>query len=215
MINFNRFGSKGGDKKYGKKSFGKKSFSHDRHSGKPFMHKATCDECGSLCEVPFKPSIGKPVFCNNCFRKENSLNSFKRSDEKRYNDRDFDRDSRSGMHSAICDECGDECEVPFRPTGGKPVFCHNCFKKGGDMDGNKSFNRNKDSDAIKEMKEKLEILNIKLDRILKLFASQPREAAQEKKGGENTPEMVSESNSPAIKSKEPKAKKTAKKSKKE
>ncbi len=26
------------------------------------------------------------------------------------------------MHSAVCDDCGKRCEVPFRPTGDKPIF---------------------------------------------------------------------------------------------
>ena len=32
-------------------------------------------------------------------------------------------------HKAVCSECGEECEVPFKPTEGKPVFCLECFKK--------------------------------------------------------------------------------------
>ncbi|MBE6525528.1 MAG: hypothetical protein E7Z66_03045 [Thermoplasmata archaeon] len=28
-----------------------------------------------------------------------------------------------------CDECGVECEVPFKPVQGKPVYCRDCFKK--------------------------------------------------------------------------------------
>ena len=33
------------------------------------MHKATCSECKSECDVPFKPTEGKPVYCRECFRK--------------------------------------------------------------------------------------------------------------------------------------------------
>jgi len=33
------------------------------------------------------------------------------------------------MHKAVCSECGVECEVPFKPTEGKPVFCRDCFRK--------------------------------------------------------------------------------------
>ena len=36
------------------------------------MHKATCAECGSECEVPFKPSEDRPVYCKECFRKRRS-----------------------------------------------------------------------------------------------------------------------------------------------
>jgi len=33
------------------------------------------------------------------------------------------------MHKATCSECGQECEVPFEPTEGKPVYCNTCFQK--------------------------------------------------------------------------------------
>ncbi|MBN2141719.1 DNA-directed RNA polymerase [Candidatus Woesearchaeota archaeon] len=33
------------------------------------------------------------------------------------------------MHKAVCTECGAECEVPFKPTEGKPVLCRDCFAK--------------------------------------------------------------------------------------
>jgi CxxC-x17-CxxC domain-containing protein len=31
--------------------------------------KATCSDCGKECEVPFKPTQGRPVYCRDCFRK--------------------------------------------------------------------------------------------------------------------------------------------------
>lgn len=33
------------------------------------------------------------------------------------------------MHKATCSECGKECEVPFKPHEGKPVFCKDCYSK--------------------------------------------------------------------------------------
>jgi len=33
------------------------------------------------------------------------------------------------MHKAKCTKCGQECEVPFKPTPGKDVFCKECYKK--------------------------------------------------------------------------------------
>ncbi|HYD03711.1 MAG TPA: CxxC-x17-CxxC domain-containing protein [Alphaproteobacteria bacterium] len=33
------------------------------------------------------------------------------------------------MHKATCSECGNECEVPFKPIEGKPVYCKDCYKK--------------------------------------------------------------------------------------
>lgn len=42
----------------------------DFNSGPREMHKATCSECGKECEVPFKPTEGRPVFCRDCFMKK-------------------------------------------------------------------------------------------------------------------------------------------------
>jgi CxxC-x17-CxxC domain-containing protein len=33
------------------------------------------------------------------------------------------------MHKAVCSECKKECEVPFKPTEGKPVYCKDCYAK--------------------------------------------------------------------------------------
>ena len=30
---------------------------------------------------------------------------------------------------AVCSECGQECEVPFKPTQGKKVYCNECYRK--------------------------------------------------------------------------------------
>ncbi len=48
--------------------------------------------------------------------------------------KDFDRGPRRDfgpkqMHKAVCAECGKECEVPFKPTEGRDVFCKECFSK--------------------------------------------------------------------------------------
>ena len=33
------------------------------------------------------------------------------------------------LHKVICSDCKKECEVPFRPTGDRPVYCKDCFSK--------------------------------------------------------------------------------------
>jgi len=33
------------------------------------------------------------------------------------------------MHEVVCDKCGKTCEVPFKPTNNKPVYCRECFKQ--------------------------------------------------------------------------------------
>lgn len=38
----------------------------------------------------------------------------------------YDRAPRE-MFSATCSSCGKEAQVPFRPSGSKPVYCSDCF----------------------------------------------------------------------------------------
>jgi CxxC-x17-CxxC domain-containing protein len=33
------------------------------------MFKAQCSDCKQECEVPFKPSDGRPVYCRDCYQK--------------------------------------------------------------------------------------------------------------------------------------------------
>lgn len=32
-------------------------------------------------------------------------------------------------HKAVCSDCKKECEVPFKPTEGRTVFCKECYPK--------------------------------------------------------------------------------------
>ena len=33
------------------------------------------------------------------------------------------------MHKATCADCGQETEVPFQPSGDRPVYCRECYQK--------------------------------------------------------------------------------------
>ena len=33
------------------------------------------------------------------------------------------------MYKAVCADCKKECEVPFKPTEGRPVYCRDCYRK--------------------------------------------------------------------------------------
>ncbi|MBU0757842.1 MAG: DNA-directed RNA polymerase [Nanoarchaeota archaeon] len=77
MAEYNKGGSGrsfGGKKSFGdRKSFGEKKSYGDRGSfGPKELHDAKCSECGQDCQVPFKPTEGKPVYCRECFRKKRS-----------------------------------------------------------------------------------------------------------------------------------------------
>jgi len=114
---------------------------------------------------------------------------------------------RAEMHKATCSDCGKSCEVPFRPTGEKPVFCSECFgdKRGNSSDrGNdrnskprfdnkKSFQGGGDS---QNYKAQFDALNTKLDKILKaldpnvseeLFGEEKKEEAPKYKEFKKAP----------------------------
>ncbi len=35
------------------------------------------------------------------------------------------------MHPATCAGCGKQTEVPFKPSGDRPVYCRDCFQQRG------------------------------------------------------------------------------------
>ncbi len=84
---------------------------------------------------------------------------------------------RPEMHQAVCDKCGANCEVPFRPSGDKPIFCNNCFdRKGGGDD------RPRRADNNQQLKEQLDNIEAKLDKILaSLTVTKPAKEAIKKK----------------------------------
>lgn len=49
--------------------------SHERRER--VLHKAVCADCHKDCEVPFKPTGERPVYCKECFSKRKAGNSFK------------------------------------------------------------------------------------------------------------------------------------------
>ena len=39
-----------------------------------------------------------------------------------------DRGGDRQMYDATCAKCQQACQVPFKPTEGRPVYCRNCYK---------------------------------------------------------------------------------------
>ncbi|MDD4939844.1 MAG: hypothetical protein PHE18_04475 [Candidatus Omnitrophica bacterium] len=59
------------------------------------------------------------------------------------------------LFQAICAECHRECEVPFKPTGDRPVYCKDCFsrrKQAGPQGG--SFQGRPQGGPFKEERDK-------------------------------------------------------------
>lgn len=67
------------------------------------------------------------------------------------------------MTKVTCDSCGNECEVPFKPTSSKPVYCSDCFSK----KGKSSSGRHSEKHSDKPSERGLDIINEKLNKIMK------------------------------------------------
>jgi len=84
-----------------------------------------CSDCGvtftfSAEEQEFFQSKGytnEPKRCPECRRARKS---------ERYGS---SYGSRRQMFPAVCAECGKDTEVPFEPSGDRPVYCSDCYRK--------------------------------------------------------------------------------------
>jgi CxxC-x17-CxxC domain-containing protein len=116
--------------------------------------------------------------------------------KKSFNPQGFEKKVKSSgfeLYTAVCDKCGMNCDLPFKPTNNKPVYCRSCFRKVG-SEGNRSersFNSNDRNDRSFDSRERnsretfrdkvrsdavvesnisageLEKINQKLDKIMK------------------------------------------------
>jgi len=161
-------------------NFNRRNF-NNRGSNRPIvMHKATCGRCGKECEVPFRPTNDRPVFCSSCFENNRGDSNF---EDKR-------------MFDATCDNCGNSCKVPFQPRGDKPIYCSNCFgeKKGaGSRENGQSHN-----------KEQFEVLNNKLDKILQLLDSSAALEVEEELDPQPQEEIAATKKTKVVKKRSPK-----------
>ncbi|HKC04680.1 MAG TPA: CxxC-x17-CxxC domain-containing protein [Patescibacteria group bacterium] len=95
--------------------------------------------------------------------------------------RSFERGGDRGnrpMFTATCSNCGKECQVPFRPTNGKPVYCSDCFEKMGNRGDSRRPERSDfrpQAPSFDQNKSQFDALNAKMDRILNLL--QPKAEA--------------------------------------
>ena len=92
------------------------------------------------------------------------------------------------MFKTVCSNCGKECEVPFRPTSGKPVYCSDCFEKmgGRNSDGPRPERRDRfersdrpQAPRTDNNKAELNALNAKLDKIINLLEQKTLEIKRE------------------------------------
>lgn len=97
-------------------------------SGGEFQDKVIkCSDCGaefvhSSADQAFYKERGfsnEPKRCPACRRARKSSGTFS---------------ARGGgmakqMYPATCASCGQETQVPFKPSGNRPVYCRDCYQK--------------------------------------------------------------------------------------
>ncbi len=144
------------------------------------MHSAVCATCGKNCEVPFRPTGDRPIYCSSCFEKEGESSS--RRD--RGNRRDYKETKR--MFPATCTDCGVRCEVPFRPTGDKPIYCNSCFGTVGSSRSTGFKKTSKANDGLNKsdialIKDQLISINSKLEKILSVIKPEEKKIIEKDK----------------------------------
>jgi len=116
--------------------------------------------------------------------------------------RSFSPRGGATMHDAVCAECGKNCQVPFEPSGSKPVYCSDCFQNMGGGNNNSrppqqrsydrpNFSENRrpsfsggSSGRVQENdSQQLNVINTKLDKILEVLKQIHIEAVE-------TPEVI-------------------------
>jgi CxxC-x17-CxxC domain-containing protein len=55
----------------------------DPPKGRP-MYQAVCADCKKDCEIPFKPSGDRPVYCKECFMRRRSSNTLKVNTDNKF-----------------------------------------------------------------------------------------------------------------------------------
>jgi CxxC-x17-CxxC domain-containing protein len=73
------------------------------------------------------------------------------------------------MHKAVCDECHQDCEVPFKPSGNKPIYCSRCFEK---VDTKKFSSKGEKSSSVdmSPVTEQLSSINAKLETLIEMLS---------------------------------------------
>lgn len=82
-----------------------------------------CKDCGvefifSVAEQEFYAEKGfqnEPARCPSCRRARKQAANENRSERQYY--------------TVNCSACGVETQVPFKPTGVRPVYCRDCYQK--------------------------------------------------------------------------------------
>lgn len=170
MNNFKGGSSRSSESKFkGKKKFGGNKKHPGGHrqdkqtdGGQAEKFSATCSECQKRCDVPFRPSPDKPVYCSACFGMKKSANESRGSEAGR------GRNEKDSYHSE-------------RPSYVKTD------RQGGSSEQITALKHS--NEGISELKRQIKGLEVKLNRILDLI-NPPLPSAKVPETAQNKPKKV-------------------------
>jgi CxxC-x17-CxxC domain-containing protein len=111
----------------------------------------TCRDCGQAFtftsgEQEFYASRGfsEPSRCADCRAARKAQRDGGGSSYNSYGSSSYGggRGQRE-MFSATCSSCGQEAQVPFQPSGDKPVYCSTCFEQRGGANRSGGYGRSR------------------------------------------------------------------------
>jgi len=115
------------EKSYSQKPFRRFNHSHSHDRGRQgngprerTYTRVICADCGKECEVPFKPSGDRPVYCSECFSKHRKGNPFNENRDNGSQERNFPREHRSDKR---------QTEKRQKPVKKKKPFFHRRKKR--------------------------------------------------------------------------------------
>ena len=110
------------EKSYSQKPFRRFNHSHRHDRGRQgngprerTYTRVICADCNKECEIPFKPSGDRPVYCKECFSKRKKGNMFNANRDNRPEERGFPREHRSDKR---------QVEKRQKPVKKKEPFFH-------------------------------------------------------------------------------------------
>ena len=92
-----------------------------------------------LLRSPERPSLEKH-FSKPFHRFDRPSHHDKGERDNNFRERSFTK--------VICSDCNKECEVPFKPSGDRPVYCKECFSKRKDRGSFKESRDNKPREHV-------------------------------------------------------------------
>ena len=108
------------EKSYSQKPFRPFDHSHrhdrerqgDSHRERTYT-RVICSDCSKECEIPFKPSGDRPVYCKDCFSKRKQGSPFNANRDHRPEERDFSRERHFDKRQAKKRQKPDTKKKPF------------------------------------------------------------------------------------------------------